>query len=95
MDKGNSTEPTSVVRRVLEALQLDDPVTEVPALFAVIVITFVTLEVLVTQFTAVLASLTTSIAQTLLVAAALVLGVIGYFVGNFWDDRFFDPRYSR
>lgn len=65
-----------------------------PALYVLILVTIALLELIAAEVVQLLPSLTASSLQVFIVIVGTLLGLTGYFAGDFWDSRFFDPRYG-
>jgi hypothetical protein len=86
--------PTSIVKGTLGELGLRRAVADLPGLLAIVVVVFVLLEALARTFGTAGLELPEASLNVLLVVLALLLGLTGYYAGNFWDDRVFDPLYG-
>lgn len=65
-----------------------------PALLILIIVSVALLELIALQALLLFPSLSTSTLHLFIVIIGTLLGLTGYFAGEFWDSRFFDPRYS-
>jgi hypothetical protein len=81
------------VEAVLGRLGVAKAVRGVPALRAVVIIC-VAVSYVSLQAISILSGLQKPLFYLVTVVVGTVVALIGYFSGNFWDDRIFDPRYG-
>jgi hypothetical protein len=81
------------VENILNRLGLWKAVRGVPALAAIVVI-FVAVSYVALRGTSTLLGLDRPELYLMTVVIGTVLALIGYFLGNFWDDKVFDPLYG-
>jgi hypothetical protein len=81
------------VEAVLGRLGLSKAVHAVPALPAVLIICVVVSYVSLPAIS-IFSGLQKPVLYLLIVVVGTVMALIGYFLGNFWDDRVFDPLYG-
>lgn len=86
--------PTTIIRGTLGELGLRRAVVDLPGLLAVVVVCFVLLEALARRLGTPGPELPEASLDVLIVVLALLLGLAGYYAGNFWDDVVFDPLYG-
>ena len=86
--------PTTIIRDTLEELGLRRAVVDLPGLLVVVAVCFVLLEALARKLGSPGPELPEASLDVLIVVLALVLGLVGYYAGNFWDDVVFDPLYG-
>lgn len=81
------------LEHVLNSLGLWKAINGFPALLVPIVLAFAILEVLAMHL-GIRAGVAYGAIHLSIVLVATLIGLIGYFGGNFWDSIFFDPRYG-
>jgi hypothetical protein len=81
------------VEAVLGRLGLAQAVRGVPALSAVVIIC-VAVSYVSLQAISILSGLQKPLFYLMTVVVGTVVALVGYFLGNFWDDRVFDPLYG-
>lgn len=84
----------SKLEATLTSLGLWKAIKGYPALLVLIIVSVALLELIAPQALLLLPSLSASTLHLLVVIIGTLLGLIGYFAGDFWDSRFFDPRYG-
>jgi len=77
----------------LESIGLGRAIQEVPSLAVSVVVSFAVLEIGVRHLVTI-SEVPDPVLRPLLYAGAVLLGLILYALGDFWDDVAFDPRYS-
>jgi len=85
---------TSKLQAALTSLGLWKAIQGYPALLILIMVSVALLELIAPQALLFLPSFFASAVHWFLVIIGTLLGLIGYFAGDFWDSRFFDPRYG-
>ena len=85
---------TPKLEATLTSLGLWKAVKGYPALLVLIIVSATLLELIAPQISSLLPGLSGITLHLFIVVVATLLGLIGYFVGDFWDSRFFDPRYG-
>lgn len=78
---------------VLKSLGLWKAIKGFPSLIIPVVLSAAILEMLVTRFDLLAGGSPFAIHLSIILVSVL-LGLIGYFAGDFWDSTFFGPRYS-
>jgi hypothetical protein len=65
-----------------------------PALLVLIIVSVAILELIAPQASLLIPGLSASTLHLFIVVIGTLLGLTGYFAGDFWDSRLFDPRYG-
>jgi len=91
--EGQIMESLNKLEQALDSLGLWKAVNGFPALLVPIVLAFAILEVLAMQLGLHAGGAFLAVHLSIVLVATLV-GLIGYFGGNFWDSIFFGPRYG-
>ncbi len=84
----------SKLEGTLASLGLWKAIKGYPALLVLIIVSVSLLELIAPQVLILLPNLPTNVLQLLIILIGSLFGLIGYFAGEFWDSRFFDPRYG-
>lgn len=84
----------SKLKATLTSLGLWKAINGIPTLLILIIVSVALLELIAPQALLLLPSLSTSTLHLFIVIIGVLLGLTGYFAGDFWDSRFFDPRYG-
>jgi hypothetical protein len=85
---------TSKLEPILTSLGLWKAIKGYPGLLILVVVSVASLELIAPQTLPLLPSLSTTTLHLFLVIIGTLVGLTGYVAGDFWDSRFFDPRYG-
>ncbi len=95
--------PRERKKEIMELTKLEETLTSLglwkaiksyPALLILVIVSVVALELLVPPASLLLPNLPAYVFHLFVVVFGSLLGLIGYFAGDFWDSRFFGPRYG-
>jgi hypothetical protein len=84
----------STLEGTLTSLGLWKAIKGYPALLIIIIVSVALLELITPQALQLLPGLSASTLHLFIVIIGTLLGLTGYFAGDFWDSCLFDPRYG-
>jgi hypothetical protein len=85
---------TSKLKTFLTWIGLWKAIKGYPALLILILVSVALLELIAHQAILLLPGLSVTTLHLFIVIIGILLGLTGYFAGDFWDSRFFDPHYG-